>query len=72
MAQTFISKIEWLAALKCRARGLFTTMLETLDYTTRIGSTPTLFFDLCLYTLPTQHTTFMPCIFVYSLLLIDG
>ena len=35
-------------------------MLETLDYTIRIGSTPTfLYFDLYLYTLPTQHTTFI-------------
>ena len=37
-------------------------MLETLDYTIRIGSTPTfLYFDLIVSlvsTLPTQHTTF--------------
>ena len=33
--------------------------LETLDYTIRIGSTLTfLYFDLYLYSLPTQHTTF--------------
>ena len=35
-------------------------MLETLDYTIRIGSTPTfLYFDLYLYRLPTQHTAFI-------------
>ena len=35
-------------------------MLETLDHTIRIGSTPTfLYFDLYLNTLPTQHTTFI-------------
>ena len=34
-------------------------MLEVLDYTIRIGSTPTiLYFDLYL-TLPTQHTMFI-------------
>ena len=33
---------------------------ETLDYTIRIGSTPTfLYFDLYLYSMPTQHTTFI-------------
>ena len=40
-------------------------MLETLDYTIcnytiRIGSTPTfLYFDLYLYTLPTQQTKYI-------------
>ena len=35
-------------------------MLETLDYTIRIGSTPTtLYFDLYLYSAYTQHTTFI-------------
>ena len=35
-------------------------MLETLDYTIRIGSTTTfLYFDLYLYRLPTQHTAFI-------------
>ena len=34
-------------------------MLETLDFTIHIGSTPTFsYFDLYLYTLPTHHTTF--------------
>ena len=34
-------------------------MLEMLDYTIRIGSTPIfLYFDLYISTLPTQHTTF--------------
>ena len=41
-------------------------MLETLDYTIRIGSTPTfLYFDLYISTLPTQHTTFIST-FMYS------
>ena len=71
MAQTFISDIEWLAALKCRATDLSTSLfltermcsanlsffkiyflflsdeeptLETLDYTIRIGSTPTFLY----------------------------
>ena len=31
-------------------------MLKTLDYTIRIGSTPTfLYFDLCLYSAYTAH-----------------
>ena len=35
-------------------------MLETLDHTIRIGSTPTfLYFDLYLYSAYTQHTTFI-------------
>ena len=29
MAQTFISEIEWLAALKCRATGLSTSLFLT-------------------------------------------
>ena len=29
MAQTFISEIEWLAALKCHATGLSTSLLLT-------------------------------------------
>ena len=45
-------------------------MLETLDHTIRIGSTPTfLYFDLYLYTLPTQHTTFIRVILVSELIL---
>ena len=31
-------------------------MLETLDFTIRIGSTPTIYISICLSTLPTQHT----------------
>ena len=35
-------------------------MLETLDYTIRIGSTTTfLYISICISTLPTQHTTFI-------------
>ena len=35
-------------------------MLETLDYTIRIGSIPTfLYFDFYISTLPTQHTSFI-------------
>ena len=35
-------------------------MLETLNFTIRIGSTPTfLYFGLYISTLPTQHTTFI-------------
>ena len=33
-------------------------MLETLDHTIRIGSTPTFYISICISTLPTQHTTF--------------
>ena len=35
-------------------------MLETLDYTIRIGSTPTFYISICISTLPTQHTSFIP------------
>ena len=35
------------------------SMLETLDYTIRIGSTPTFYISICISTLPTQHTTFI-------------
>ena len=45
MAQTFISEIEWLAALKCRA--------------IRIGSTSTFYISISISTLSTQHTTFI-------------
>ena len=34
-------------------------MLETLDHTIRIGSTPTFLYFDCISTLPTKHTTFM-------------
>ena len=34
-------------------------MLETLDYTIRIGSTPTFYISICISTLPTQHTSFI-------------
>ena len=30
--------------------------LETLDFTLRIGSTPTFYISICISTLPTQHT----------------
>ena len=33
MAQTFISEIEWLAALKCRATGLSTSLFLTARFT---------------------------------------
>ena len=33
--------------------------LETLDFTIRIGSTPTFYISACIWTLPTQHTTFI-------------
>ena len=40
-------------------------MLETLDYTIRIGSTPIfLYLDLYLYSAYTQQTTFIIIIFV--------
>ena len=36
------------------------TRLETLDFTTRVGNTPSfLYFDLYLNTLPAHHTTFI-------------
>ena len=41
-------------------------MLETLDYTIRIGSTPTFFISICISTLPTQYTS-DTTIFGYSL-----
>ena len=34
-------------------------MLEMLDYTIRIGSTPTIFISICISILPMQHTTFI-------------
>ena len=34
-------------------------MLETLDYTIRIGSTQTFYISICISTLPTQDTTFI-------------
>ena len=35
-------------------------MLEALDHTIHIGSTPTfLYLSICISTLPTQHTTFI-------------
>ena len=42
-------------------------MLETLDYTIRIGSTPTFYISICISTLPTQHTTFIQDIHVYMI-----
>ena len=37
-------------------------MLETLDYTIRIGSIPTFLYFDCISTLPAQHTSFIPSI----------
>ena len=46
---------------------LYTAMLETLDYTIRIDSTPTfLYFDLYLSTLPTQLTTFISVLYIVA------
>ena len=35
------------------------TMLKTLDFTIRIGSTSTFSISICISTLPTQHTSFI-------------
>ena len=57
----------WALVLRQRENGLFLSdegpTLETLDYTIRIGSTPTFLYSIRISTLPTQHT-----MLIYSLI----
>ena len=42
-------------------------MLETLDYTIRIGSTPTLlYFDLYLYSAYAAHFVYIICVYIFG------